>query len=292
MKSIGQNIKIYVACHVETHIAQLPFLQNIQVGASLCEKRFEDCLYDHEGEHISEKNRQYCELTAQYWAWKNQSAEYYGFFHYRRFLYPDVTEKSPYILRKSPSQETFQQLSYDKFPELIAQYDVILPKAENMWISVEKHYGTAKYHHKSDVDLLKEIVGGLYPQYVSSMEAYFAQSSCYFGNIFIMKDALFQEYMPWLFSILEEFEQRKDFSHYSPEEARVLGYLGERLLGIYVYQLQETSRAKILHLPRVHFVEEDGVRRRQGLLNILLPSGSWRRSCVKKLYNLRGNQSL
>ena len=34
---------------------------------------------------ISEKNREYCELTAHYYAWKNVDADYYGFCHYRRF---------------------------------------------------------------------------------------------------------------------------------------------------------------------------------------------------------------
>lgn len=43
-------------------------------------------LHDDEGDNISERNKTYCELTAQYWAWKNEEADYYGFFHYRRYL--------------------------------------------------------------------------------------------------------------------------------------------------------------------------------------------------------------
>ena len=43
--------------------------------------------HDDEGENISEKNDKYCELTAQFWAWKNiHDADYYGFWHYRRFM--------------------------------------------------------------------------------------------------------------------------------------------------------------------------------------------------------------
>ena len=41
---------------------------------------------DNTGDNISEKNKKYCELTTQYWAWKNVEADYYGFCHYRRFL--------------------------------------------------------------------------------------------------------------------------------------------------------------------------------------------------------------
>ena len=44
-------------------------------------------LHDDEGDNISNKNKTYCELTAQYWAWKNMEADYYGFFHYRRYFH-------------------------------------------------------------------------------------------------------------------------------------------------------------------------------------------------------------
>ena len=50
------------------------------------ERNFRACCHDDEGDNISQKNKTYCELTAQYWAWKNEDADYYGFFHYRRYL--------------------------------------------------------------------------------------------------------------------------------------------------------------------------------------------------------------
>ena len=81
-----ENIKIFISCHKKCYIPKHDLLVPIQVGSALSNKRFANMLHDDEGENISEKNKSYCELTAQYWAWKNAEADYYGFFHYRRYM--------------------------------------------------------------------------------------------------------------------------------------------------------------------------------------------------------------
>lgn len=80
------NIKIYVVCHKPSYVPPNPYLYPIQVGTALAKEALEGMLHDNEGDNISKKNKSYCELTAQYWAWKNEEADYYGFFHYRRYF--------------------------------------------------------------------------------------------------------------------------------------------------------------------------------------------------------------
>ena len=91
-------IQILVCYHKPSPIIANEILKPILVGAknakpevvseleSLCAKKGVEILKDDTGEHISELNPYFCELTAMYWAWKNLKADYYGLFHYRRVL--------------------------------------------------------------------------------------------------------------------------------------------------------------------------------------------------------------
>ena len=272
------DIKLFVCCHRPEEVPKHPLLYPIQVGAALSEVRFPKFLYDDTGENISEKNRFYCELTAQYWAWKNVQADYYGFFHYRRYLYPDAKAKRPYLIRGAPSIELLESLRFSSLEELIPQYDLILPKRENMYLSVREHYAKAPYHHGGDLERAVEILLKNHPEYRGAAEQYLSGSGCYFGNIFVMKRAVFQDYCAWLFPILAEFDRLSDTSGYSAQEQRVDGYLAERLLGIWAVAHTELQT---LELPRVHFIGDAAERRKKQMVNLLLPPGSMRRSEVK-----------
>jgi hypothetical protein len=74
----------------------------VQVNSATAAKRM-NMAHDDDGDNISLKNPHYCELTAQYWEWKNVEADYYGLCHYRRFLCFNVPSDAnlylkPYLL--------------------------------------------------------------------------------------------------------------------------------------------------------------------------------------------------
>lgn len=273
------EIKLLVSCHRPFPVPEHPLLAPIQVGTALSGERFPGFLHDDDGENISGKNRSYCELTAQYWAWKNLRADYGGFFHYRRYLYPDTGAKRPYRIESTPTPELLNRLGYDRFSDLIGQYDLILPKGENMHLPVREHYASAPFHHRKDLELMETLIRERCPDYVPAMEKYLSGTECYFGNIFIAGWAVFEDYCGWLFPLLEEFDRRADTAGYSPQELRVEGYLAERLLGVWATHHRELRQLK---LPRVHFIEDPAQRRKKRLVNFLLPPGSKRRSVVKK----------
>lgn len=274
------TIKLFVSCHRPSPVPEHHLLYPIQVGTVLAEERFSGYLHDDEGENISAQNRSYCELTGQYWAWKNEEADYYGFFHYRRYLYPETAAHLPYRVEGEPSLSVLNRLGFDRLETLTEKYDLILPLKENMHLPVREHYATAPFHHGKDLDLAVEILLERYPEYRAAAEEYLSGTACYFGNIFIMKRSAFQEYCGWLFSILEEFDRRADLSGYGPQEQRVDGYLAERLLGVWAAHHRELNT---LELPRVHFEPDSKKRGKQRMVNILLPPGSKRRGYIKSL---------
>lgn len=277
------HIKLFVCCHqAGQRVPAHPLLYPVQVGAALAQDHFPGFAHDDDGENISEKNRSYCELTAHYWAWKNVEADYYGFFHYRRYLYLDEHPRRPYRLAGELTADTLDQLGLDRLEGWLEGKTCVVPLAEDMHISVREHYARAPYHHGKDLELVERIVGERYPDYVPALEAYFSGTACYFGNIFIMQKPLFDQYCGWLFSILEEFDRRGDTTGYSTQELRVDGYLAERLLGVFVTHLRRTTATRVYELPRVQFEPDRGKRWKRELLNALLPPGSRRRAWVKK----------
>lgn len=274
------DIKLFVCCHQLSNLPEHPLLVPIQVGAALSEKHFPKFLHDDEGENISYKNRSYCELTAQYWAWKNIAADFYGFFHYRRFLYPDFNAKRPYQVQKAETKQLLDKLGYNAgFAQLIQSYDLIMPKGENMFISVQEHYAKAPYHHEKDLETAKEVLLKRQPEMKNAMECYFSDTIHFFGNIYIMRRELFYDYCSWLFPTLNEIDGRLDVSQYSLPELRVDGYLAERLLGVYYTYNKQSLRT--LELPRVHFDPNVTVKSR--IVQSILPPGTQRRAFVKKL---------
>lgn len=275
------NIKLFVCCHQQSKVPDHPLLVPIQVGAALSNQRFPGFISDDTGENISQKNRSYCELTAQYWAWKNADADFCGFFHYRRYLYPDTSAKYPYRLERTADLDTLNRLGYETFSEQIQKYDIIVPKGENMYLPVREHYAKAKFHHEKDLCLVENIVREKYPAYIPAMERYLSGSICYFGNIYIMRKTVFQDYCAWLFDILAEFDRRVDTAGYSAQELRVDGYLAERLLGI--YYLAQQDKLRFSEIPRVHFEPNKRMLFRKTCCYNVLPPGTKKRFMAKQL---------
>lgn len=263
------NIKILIACHKPTDYVENNIFQPIQVGAALADKKLECMMHDDKGNNISELNKQYCELTAIYWAWKNIKADYYGLFHYRRYLSFNDVDKKPDDWGNLI--DTFiDDLSIEKYgltearmQEVVNNYDIIIPRIKDtsrmpgMKPTIWDQFAMGGNLHIEDLQIMMDVLGEKYPEYVETANKYLHGSQTYLNNMFVMKKEIFMPYAAWLFDILEECRKRIDITDYSIEAIRTLGHLAERLLNIYILQLEKTSKYRIKELDTIVFTQTD-----------------------------------
>ena len=264
------NIKIYIAYHKKCSVLRGDYLYPIQVGAVNSSEHFEGMLWDDTGDNISKKNRSYGEMSAQYWAWKNDDADYYGFFHYRRFMsfserhFPTNDFEDVEMEYLTWANVEKLELTKGRMRNVINKYDFIVTtpvKLRKLHYTFKNNYDqyvNANYQYKEDLEELLKIIKEKSPHLYGQAQRYFYKLPYgYFCNMFIMKKELFHEYCEWVFPILDEFEKRVDYSKYSIDGERICGYLGERLLGIFYEYKKQSGSCKTFELQRTLFKNTD-----------------------------------
>lgn len=221
-----------VRCHLDTPLRENASRYSweipIQAGAVLTDQRICD-VRDNTGDHISGKNRQYCELTALYWIWKNDLSEYAGLCHYRRHFELD--------------QDMLQKLA-------VSDIDVVLTVPILNAPSVREVY--RHDHAERDWDVMLEAIRILAAEYLpAAIEL--QNGTFYYGyNMFIARREILNDYCAWLFPILAHCE-----THCGEKEdvyqKRYIGFLAERLLSVYF--LHHEADYRIVHA-RKHFISQ------------------------------------
>lgn len=263
-----QNIRIFVTAHKNVDRFDSDIMQPVQVGPK--NERFPWAFHDDEGENIADLNPRYCELTTQYWAWKNINADYYGFCHYRRYF--DFSETvheenafgeimDDYIDAKAAKE---YGLDDNNIAHVVKQYDVIttpfgdLDEIINKYGSPRALWEAAPLLHDDDLKRCYQILCAMYPDYRKDAQDFFNGNKACFCNMFIMKKEIFFDYCEWMFPILEEFDRNTDYSTYSKEALRTPGHLSERLLNIYLMHHKRIgSNWKFKELQCVHFTNPE-----------------------------------
>lgn len=248
---MGKNIKILVCAHKATRLPQHEYFYPIQVGAALTNVRFLSA-QDDTGDNISDSNPYFCELTAHYWAWKNLRCDIIGLNHYRRFFdfyrpFPNFSPDRSFVDIDSFLQENYQ---FPDIKKLLNDYDIILPPKRHYPYNVATQY--AIFHIINDLNILKEVIHDLSPEYSEAFDTLMYHSNAYSGyNMFITTWKHFAGYSEWLFRILFALEKRVKLSVYS-DQARLFGYLSERLINIYCIK----NHLKIKYIPVIMPLEE------------------------------------
>ena len=237
------NIQIVVATHKEYRMPEDSLYLPVQAGRALHAPL--PYIGDNTGENISEKNPHYCELTCLYWAWKNLAAEAVGLCHYRR-----------YFAGRPFGEKWSRLLTAQQAEKLLQKAPVILPKKREYWIET----GYSQYahaHHEEDLILTRAILEEKWPAYVPAFDGTLGRTRGHRFNMFLMRRDLLDRYCSWLFAVLAELETRLDISSYSSNDRRVYGFVGERLLDVWVETNQiPYCECPVLHMESQHWLKK------------------------------------
>ena len=254
----------------------------IHAGAALSTEDL-GILRDDSGDNISAKNRNYCELTAIYWIWKNTTDDYVGLMHYRRiFVRPsrrqklaDLREFLRFTLRiaksalglrdkriifrrqrRMTSPTTFSELGrdlVDYFRENPPRFGAALPPPE--WVHGKSQRELHSIDHfPEDFDLFFETLVRLYPDMKPFLRQLDVSVDLRMRNMFIFRRDIFDIYCERLFATLFEMENKVDLSGYSEAQARIYGYLSEYYMSVFVSFMKARDGLDLLDLPIMNYI--------------------------------------
>ncbi|MBF0332230.1 MAG: DUF4422 domain-containing protein [Alphaproteobacteria bacterium] len=251
------RIQIFAAYHKPYALPGLPLFVPIQVGRARAATRF-DMIGDDRGDNISHRNDVYCELTAQYWAWKNRpDLTHVGFCHYRRYPWFWLEHAFPYKFSVPYANYSVPRrlaslyrhcLDEPLAMSLIAGHDVLVPRPTRLAGTVREQW--AEHHPPEMLNALERLIALRSAEDGRAAQAFFEDRLLTPFNMMIMRDAVFREWAEWLFDLLFAFEDVHVGLRGAPMPPRMAGYMGERLLGIFLRRKREQG-LRILEIPMV-----------------------------------------
>mgnify|MGYP000267259070 FL=1 len=153
-----------------------------------------------------------------YWLYKNDSdCDITGLCHYRRYF---INERNEVLLKED-------------IEHILNEYDIIV--SEPLELESQSLYESyAVKHNKKDMDLTREAVSKLYPDYLDTFDEVMNGSKMYFANMLIASKEKVNAYSKWLFDILFDVEKQLDMTGYDEYNQRVYGFIAERLLRVWI----------------------------------------------------------
>jgi hypothetical protein len=167
----------------KAHFERLDWISELQAGAVYARNIVAE-YRDDTGEHISNLNSYYNELTVLYWVWKNTSHDYTGICHYRRRFESEIA----------------------LLPLLEDKTDVVLPLPFVVGQDLRtyyQHWGYDEYYA-----MMLEVIRERFADYYET--ACWCANHIVFlpNNICITKRAVLEEYCAFLFGVINEVEVR------------------------------------------------------------------------------------
>lgn len=267
------DIKIFVShrIDIDSELIDNPLYVPVRCGAVFDKENAMGIAGDNTGDNISERRMSFCEFTVQYWAWKNEQADYYGLCHYRRYLSftpermkTDEYGMVPVFCLDRTEAARFRLLDSGHIANEVRQYDMLLPEpaplegyptprgrvrtVRELW---EAHAGILVTN--ADIDMMFSLIDELAPAYGASAREYFESGRHRGYNCFVMRRELFDRLCAFQFPILFALEEWLRTRPYWDELPRIPGYIGEMLFGIFTYHVAVHEQWRVKELQMVYF---------------------------------------
>jgi hypothetical protein len=244
-----KRLLMLVATHKDFDDSHLPAeYQVVKVGTKEC-PIYSGWVKDSDGQDtISEKNPYYCELTAQYWQWKNgpTDVEYIGLCHYRRYFF-SYKKKS----------KTFWDdiVSSSDVEKILKKHKVIMSIPSVKYPGAGRLYKHKDNSHEQHWLIMENIIRQYYPEYMKAFHKVLYGRYIVWGNMFIAQKELFDAYSQWLFEILNRFDEEMK-ARGLERVPREDGFLAEDLLMVYMYTY---FKQREIYRLEVRNIETDGM---------------------------------
>lgn len=239
--------RIYIAYHDRRPVLSGRYLCPIQVGRAMAGFSLPGVQGDDTGDNISGLNAEYCELTAHYWAWKNDTGQGpVGLMHYRRLF--DLTGRlnprgHPERYVTDFDAQTYIRDTEQYFADPVsAGIDLIVPRPARLIRPILSQY--RKHHRLEDFTVMRDVIAERHPGFLPDLNRILHGRRFIMANMFVMSRRVLDHYSPLMFDILQETQARladspqRDCGY----QRRYLGFLSERIMTAYVLgdHLRET----------------------------------------------------
>ena len=198
---------------------------------------------DDTGDQMSAENARYGEMTAWYWVWKNYlplhpELEYVGFSHYRRFLDfsapgPGKTRRTTYSRFRGAFARNCGEASVMK---AVDGADLVMRGvAESGFATMRDQFVHGHPELAGDWDRFAALVSERHPDRSREIAETLGCGRLAMELQFVMRRALFVDFMEWAFSLCREFERRWSWGGAKEgPRARVPAFLVERFFLVWL----------------------------------------------------------
>ena len=238
-------LNIFIATHKDfQNYRYNPVYKIIANNPSQLKNKYNlEVIYCDPNNEIKDKDNAYSEMSKIYHIYNlyksgRMSSKYIGFNHYKRYF---------------PFLDNIPDLD-----EIFKNYDILVGFIHTMeGNSLRTNY--CQYHICINFDEMINVIKDIKPEYYKTAIEVAHNNIIYPTNLFIMKKKDFINYGKFMFDVLFEFDRRHNFKtmddinkyitnylgRQSEYQARIQGFLSERIATIFYHNYFNTSRIKI-----------------------------------------------